>query len=144
VEREAARGDPAAVSYGLLADAVFVLHFAFIVFVGLGGLLVLWRPWLAWLHLPAAAWGALIEIAGWTCPLTPLEWHWRALAGEAAFSGGFIDRYLVPLIYPAGLTRGMQIAIGVLVIAINAVIYAWLLTRGRRGQATGSGSAHTG
>jgi hypothetical protein len=144
VEREAARGDPAAVSYGLLADAVFVLHFAFIVFVGLGGLLVLWRPWLAWLHLPAAAWGALIEIAGWTCPLTPLEWHWRAQAGEAAFSGGFIDRYLVPLIYPAGLTRGMQIAIGVLVIAVNAAIYAWLLTRGRRGQATGSGSAHTG
>ncbi|MEX1994145.1 MAG: DUF2784 domain-containing protein [Steroidobacteraceae bacterium] len=135
-------GDAAVATWRLLADAVLVLHLAFILFVGLGGLLVLLRPRLAWFHLPAAAWGALIEFAGWICPLTPLEQFLRTLAGDSAYSGGFIDHYLVPLIYPAGLTRGMQISIGVVVVVVNAGIYAWLLVRRRHAAPTGSESAH--
>jgi len=109
--------------YRALADAVLVLHLAFILFVMLGGLLVLRLPWLAWLHLPAAIWGALIEFAGWICPLTPLEKQLRLLAGEEAYRGGFINHYVIPLIYPDGLTREMQWLLGVLVLAVNAAVY---------------------
>ena len=101
------------------------MHFAFLAFVVLGGLLVLrWRR-LALVHLPAAAWGALIEFTGWICPLTPLENHFRRLGGQAPYSGGFIGRYIVPLVYPDELTRGMQMAIGAAVLLLNAVFY-WL------------------
>ncbi len=109
--------------YLALADAVLVLHLAFILFVVLGGLLVLLRRRLVWLHLPAVAWGALIEFAGWICPLTPFESWLRMQGGERGFSGGFIDHYLMPVIYPVGLTRGLQWLLGALVLAINAVIY---------------------
>ena len=114
-----------------LADAVLVLHLAFILFAVLGGLLVLRHPRLAWLHLPAVAWGVLIEFAGWICPLTPLENRLRIQGGEAGFSGGFINHYLVPLIYPDGLTRELQWLLGGLVLAINAAIYLrfWLSRR---------------
>jgi hypothetical protein len=111
------------------ADFVVVLHLAFIVFVVVGGMLVLRWPRLAWAHLPAVAWGALIEFAGWICPLTPLENRLRVTAGESGYAGGFIDRYIVPVVYPAGLTRGMQLALGVAVIVINLVIYGLLLSR---------------
>jgi len=114
-----------------LADAVLVLHLAFILFAVLGGLLVLRHPRLAWLHLPAVAWGVLIEFAGWICPLTPLENRLRIQGGEAGFSGGFINHYLVPLIYPDGLTRELQWLLGGLVLAINAAIYL-RLWHGRR------------
>ena len=116
----------------LLADLVFLAHVAFVVFVVLGGVAVWWRPKLAWLHVPAFAWGALIEFAGWICPLTPWEQSLRRLAGEKGYSGGFVEHYLFPLLYPEGLTRNVQIALGVLVLLINAVAYTLILRRGRR------------
>ena len=109
--------------YLVLADAVLLLHFAFILFVVLGGLLVLRRRRLIWLHLPVVIWGALIEFAGWICPLTPLENWLREQGGDRGFSGGFINHYLGTLIYPEGLTRELQWLLGALVLAINAAIY---------------------
>ena len=87
------------------------------------------RPRLALLHLPAAVWGALIEFSGWICPLTPLEKSLRAAAGQAGYEGGFIEHYLLPVLYPAGLTRGVQLVLGFLVIALNVGVYAVLLWR---------------
>jgi hypothetical protein len=111
------------VIYLVLADAVLVVHLAFILFVVLGGLLVLRHPRLIWLHLPMAAWGALIEFAGWICPLTPLEMRLLRLGGEEAYSGDFIGHYIVSLIYPEGLTRELQFLLGALVLAVNAAVY---------------------
>jgi hypothetical protein len=123
------------VTYRILADAVLVLHLAFIVFALLGGLWVLRRPWLAWLHLPAVAWAAGIAFLGGICPLTPLENRLRAMGGEAGYGGGFIEHYLTALIYPQGLTRGVQAALGALVLAVNVAAYVtlWRRRRGRRG-----------
>ena len=115
--------------YRLLADLVFLAHLAFVLFVILGGIAVWWRPKLAWLHVPAVAWGALIEFAGWICPLTPWEQSLRRLAGENGYSGGFVEHYLFPLLYPEGLTRDVQIVLGILVLAINGVTYALILRR---------------
>lgn len=117
----------------LLADAVLVLHLAFILAVVLGGFAVLRWPRLAWAHLPVVLWGAAIEFFSWTCPLTPLEKRLRDLGGEGAYEGGFIAHYLLPVIYPAGLTRGLQLAIGAFVIAVNAAVYLCLWRRLRRG-----------
>ena len=116
---------------GVLADVLVVLHFAFIVFVVLGGLLV-WR-WhrVAWLHVPAALWGAVIEFVSGVCPLTPLENQWRVQAGESGYPHSFIEQYLAPLIYPAGLTPSVQIYLGAGVLLINMVIYGLLLHRAR-------------
>lgn len=111
------------------ADFVVLVHLAYILFVAVGGLLVLRRPRLAWAHVPAVVWGVLVELAGWICPLTPLENRLRAAAGDAAYTGGFIDRYIVPIVYPAGLTRGMQLALGAAVIGINLLIYGGLVLR---------------
>lgn len=113
----------------LAADLVLVLHGLFILFAVFGGLLVLWRRWLVWLHLPAMAWAALVVTLGWFCPLTPLEVRFREMAGDAGYPGGFIEHYLVPLIYPPGLTRGLQVVLGLLVVAINAVVYTLVLRR---------------
>ena len=115
--------------YRLLADLVFLAHLAFVVFVVLGGIAVWWRPKLAWLHLPAVAWGALIEFAGWICPLTPWEQSLRRLAGEQGYSGGFVEHYLFPLLYPEGLTRDVQIVLGVLVLVINVAAYLLIFRR---------------
>lgn len=109
--------------YIVLADVVLILHFAFILFVGLGAVLVLRWGRVAWIHLPCAFWGAWIEFQGWICPLTPMENHFRRLGGEVGYSGGFIEHYLVSLIYPSGLTRETQIRLGVVVVAINVVAY---------------------
>jgi hypothetical protein len=117
------------VSYRLLADFVLVAHAAFVGFVVLGGLAVLRWPRLAWVHLPVVLWGAGIEFTGGICPLTPFENHWRRLAGEQGYEGGFIDHYLVAALYPEGLTRGVQLALGVLVIAVNVAIYARIWRR---------------
>ena len=107
----------------LFAHAIVFLHFAFVLFVVLGGLLVLRdRRW-AWLHLPAALWGASVEFAGWICPLTPLENRVRALAGLATYSGDFVGLYILPVLYPEGLTRGVQVTLGVLVLLINLAVY---------------------
>jgi hypothetical protein len=115
-----------------LADAVALLHLAFIVFVVLGGFLVLRWPRLAWLHLPCALWGALIEFFSWPCPLTPLEQWLRAQGGERSYTEGFIDHYVWPLVYPPGLTPAMQTALGLAVVAINMAVYASLRRRKRR------------
>lgn len=111
-------------AYGLLADAVLLLHLCFVAFVLAGGLLALRWPRLAWIHLPCAAWGAFVELAGWICPLTPLENRLRQAAGEAGFEGGFVEHYVMPLLYPGNLTREMQIILGLLVIGLNVLIYA--------------------
>jgi hypothetical protein len=129
------RAETASVVYRLLADAVLLLHAAFVAFVVLGGFWVLSRPRLAWAHLPAAAWGAGIELVGGICPLTPLENRYRLLAGEQGFPGGFVEHYLLATLYPAGLTRGTQITLGLIVLALNAVLYvaAWRRSRRLRG-----------
>ena len=108
----------------ILADATVALHFAFIVFVVLGGVLV-WRnkAW-AWAHLPAVAWVAYLEFSGAICPLTPLENALRTRAGESGYAGGFIQHYLIPIVYPPGLTVDLQIALGLGVVALNVVVYA--------------------
>jgi hypothetical protein len=113
----------------LLADLVLGLHAAFVAFVVAGGLLVLRRPGLAWLHLPAAAWGAAIEFGGWICPLTPLENRLRAAAGEAGYAGDFLGHWLQLLLYPPGLTREIQLALGAGVLLVNGVVYALMLRR---------------
>lgn len=117
--------------YGFLADLVVVLHFLFIIFVALGGLLALRWPRAAWWHLPVVAYGATIEFVGWTCPLTPLENRLRLAAGGEGYSGGFIDHYLMPVIYP-GLGREAAVAVGVLALLVNAGIYALVLKRRAR------------
>jgi len=110
--------------YALLADLVLVLHAAFILFVVLGGLLVLWRRRLVWLHVPAAAWGILIEFRGWICPLTFVENDLRLAAGGSGYAGGFIDHYLAPLVYPAALTHVTQLMLGSAALLVNVVVYA--------------------
>ena len=117
--------------YSILADAVLVIHFLFVIFVALGGLLVLRWPRVAWLHVPAAAWGVAIEFFGWICPLTPLENALRARAGESTYHGDFIARYLMPFIYPEGLAREAQITLGLAALIGNVAIYAIALRRRR-------------
>jgi hypothetical protein len=115
--------------FSLLADAVVLLHFTFVLFVILGGLLILRRAWVAWFHVPAVVWAVLIELRGWICPLTPLEKTLRVRAGEAAYGAGFIEHYILPVLYPAGLTRTSQVAMGVVLLVGNTIIYGWLLRR---------------
>ena len=120
----------------LLADAVVLLHFAFLVFVVLGGLLVLRWPCIAWLHFPATAWGVYVEFYQHTCPLTPLENRLRAEAGLAGYNGGFIDHYIMPVIYPPGLTSALQVILGILLISAYLLVYtyAWFRHTKRRRQ----------
>lgn len=115
--------------HGILADLVLVLHFAFILFVATGGLLALRWPRAALVHLPAAAWGVLIELRGWICPLTPLENTLRRAAGQAGYEGGFIEHYLLPVIYPGGLTRDVQLLLAAMVVLLNAGIYGLVWRR---------------
>lgn len=114
-------------TYRILADAVLVLHFAFIAFALLGGLLIVRWPRLAWVHLPAAAWAAGIAFFGGICPLTPLENRLRAAGGETGYAGGFIEHQLEAFIYPDWLTREIQVALGAVVLAVNIFAYARLL-----------------
>ncbi len=117
--------------YQTLADIVACVHAAFVALVVFGGILAIrWRR-LVWFHVPAAIWGALIEFADWVCPLTPLENALRGRAGEAGYGDGFIQHYLLRALYPAGLTRGVQVALGTLVIVVNILAYGALLRRGR-------------
>ena len=115
--------------YPALADFVVLLHLVFIFFVVLGGVLAFWWRGLVWLHLPAALWGALVELMGWPCPLTPLEGWLRRAGGSPGYSGSFVDRYLAPVVYPAELTREVQILLGLCVLALNSVIYVLLWRR---------------
>lgn len=118
--------------YAFAADAVMLFHFCFIAFALCGSLLILWKRWIVWLHLPALAWGLYIEASGNLCPLTPLENHFRALAGQSTYGEGFITHYLGPVIYPTGLTRGIQFAIAGVLIAANLVGYGLVIRRAQR------------
>jgi hypothetical protein len=122
--------------YRTLADFVVILHLLFILFVIGGGFLALrWRR-LVWLHLPCAVWGGLVELAGWYCPLTPLENELRMAGGASGYAGSFVAHYLLPLIYPTGLTRGVQLALGTMVLLVNGVAYI-LYVRRRKPQRPG-------
>jgi hypothetical protein len=113
----------------LLANTVVGVHFGFVLFVVLGGLLVLHWPKVAWIHLPAAAWGVFIEWSGHICPLTPLEIALREGGEERGYSGGFVEHYLAPLLYPNGLTRTVQVLLGTLVLAFNLAVYVQVVRR---------------
>ncbi|HET8623913.1 MAG TPA: DUF2784 domain-containing protein [Gemmatimonadales bacterium] len=115
-----------------LADLLVVIHFAFVLFVAAGGLLVLRWPRVAWLHIPAAIWGVWIELSGGICPLTPLEKSLRGRAGETGYAGDFISHYILPILYPAGLDRRAQLVLGALVVGVNLFIYGAALRRRRR------------
>jgi len=116
----------------VLADVVVAIHLAFTLFVVFGGFLT-WRwPPVLWAHVPALAWGCWIEISGRICPLTPLENHLRQRAGEMGYGGGFLEHYVVPVLYPPGLTRHLQWLLATLLIVINVVAYAGFLRRARR------------
>jgi hypothetical protein len=118
--------------YRLLADTLTVMHMLFVAFVVLGGLLALRWPRVAWLHGPAALWGVLVEWAGWVCPLTPLE-NWLRLKGQGqGYGGGFVEHYLVPVLYPSALSTGIQFVLGALVIIVNVLVYGYVIGARRR------------
>lgn len=117
--------------FRVLADATVVVHLVFVAFVVFGGLVALRWPRVAWVHLPAAAWGAWVELAGWICPLTPLENWLRVQGGAATYTTGFVERYLLPVLYPASLSRDVQWMLGLLVILLNGIVYA-VVVRSRR------------
>jgi Protein of Unknown function (DUF2784) len=117
----------------LLADLVLIVHLAFVVFVLCGGLLVLKWRWIAWLHLPAATWAAVVEFTGWICPLTPLENWLRVQGGEVGDAHDFTARYLLPILYPGNLTRNLQLLLGTAVVVLNAAVYWWLWHTQARG-----------
>jgi len=116
--------------FAVLAGFVILVHLAFVAFAASGALLALRWRWIPWVHVPAAAWAALIEFSGGTCPLTPLENDLRARAGLDAYSGDFIARFLFPVLYPTGLTREAQFVIGAVVLVVNVALYGWLWQRG--------------
>ena len=120
--------------YRIAADLLVIVHFAFIVFVVVGGLAALKWRWVILLHIPAAVWAALIEFQGWICPLTPWEQELWRLGGRAPYEGGFVAHYILPVVYPDGLTRGIQVGLGVGVVVLNVLVYGWLVARatGRR------------
>lgn len=118
--------------YRLAADTVVLLHLGFVLFVVAGALLVFRWQWVALLHVPAVVWGVLLEFRGWLCPLTPLEQELRVAGGEAGYSGGFVEQYILPVLYPAEIDSSMQLALGSFVIVINVALYGWLLWRWRR------------
>ena len=118
--------------YDLLADLILLLHLAFIAFVVIGGLLVLKNVKWAWVHVPAAVWGGLVEFTGWLCPLTPLEKWLRLKAGAGLYHESFISHYLLPLIYPTELTRNLQILLGAGVVVINLIVYSLVLYKRTR------------
>lgn len=127
--------------HAFLADLVVLVHLAFVLFVAGGGFLLLRWPALAWLHLPSALWGAAIEFGGWVCPLTPLENRLRIRAGEGGYGGGFIEEYLLPILYPGDLTREIQIVLGILVVVVNGALYLWIWKRARSDGARPEGEA---
>jgi hypothetical protein len=118
--------------YRLAADAVLLLHLAFILFALFGALLAFRWRWMPLLHLPAAAWGCFVELSGRICPLTPWENALRSRAGESGYAESFIEHYLLGLIYPAGLTHNIQLLLAGVLLAVNLLLYAWLLWRWQR------------
>jgi len=122
--------------YRIAADSVLLAHFLFAAFAVFGGILVAQNFAWAWLHLPVVIWSALVNLKGWTCPLTPLEQHLRALAGQAGYSGGFIQHYVGQAVYPGGMPRRLELVAGISILAGNAVVYAVLLALRSSGSAT--------
>lgn len=119
-------------SYWLAANLVVILHFAFVCFVFLGGLLVFrWRR-VIYMHIPAAVWGAWIEFHGGICPLTPLENYLRHAAGQSGYSGGFVEHYILPVLYPVNLDRELQVTLGSIVVGVNLFVYGWLVIRHKK------------
>jgi hypothetical protein len=118
--------------HGIFADIVVLIHLAFVVFVVLGAGLVVWWRRMLWLHLPAVFWAIWLEISGGICPLTPLENWLRIRAGQGGYRGDFVEHYLMPVLYPVGLTRNIQILIGLLVIIINTALYGYIIFQFRR------------
>ena len=110
--------------YRIAADLVVLVHFAFVLFVALGGFLVIRWNGLAWVHLPIAIYGAVIEFVGFICPLTPLENWLRRRGGGGGYDGSFVENYVMKILYPDGLTRRVQITLGILVIVVNVIAYA--------------------
>ena len=118
-------------TYRICADLVVAIHFVFILFVILGGLLVLKWRWVRFLHVPAVLWGVAIEFWGWFCPLTPLENWLRSAAEKDTYTTGFIDHYITPLVYPPGLTRSHQLILGSVILVLNLAVYGWLIYSAR-------------
>ena len=131
----------AGVLYRVLADLVVVAHLVFIIYALFGGLFGLWRKWSLWVHLPTAAWIAVIEFQGWICPLTPLENMLRSAGGASGYEAGFVEHYLIPVLYPPGLTRTIQLMLGGVAIAVNVAVYLFVLHRWKR---HGAGTGHAG
>ena len=119
--------------YSYLADFIVLLHSFFVLFVVLGGFFVLWKPYVAWYHIPAVFWAASIELLGWVCPLTPLENILRTRGGETGYATGFVEHYIMPILYPAALTRKMQISFGLIVLVVNIAVYMTFWLKMRRG-----------
>jgi len=115
--------------YRLLADIVVLIHVAFVIYVVFGGLLVLKRRWTVWLHLPAVFWAAFVEFSNSICPLTPLENMLRNLAADSVYQTGFIEHYILPVLYPAALSENTQVILGITVLIINTVIYGFVWMR---------------
>lgn len=113
----------------ILANSILIVHFAFILFVVFGGLLVFYKKWILWLHIPAIFWAVLMEFFGWICPLTPMENHFRIMAGQSGYNQGFIQHYLLKVIYPDGLTRQAQVLLGLGVLILNLLVYAVFLKK---------------
>lgn len=118
--------------YGILADGVLLIHLAFVLFVVAGAFLVLRWRWLIWLHVPAVLWGAYVEFSGRLCPLTPLEVSLRHRAGQGGYEGGFIEHYVTVWLYPDGLTKEIQIGLGLFVLTLNVIAYWLIFRRARR------------
>lgn len=118
-------------TYRLLADLVLVLHFAFVAFALFGALLALRHPGVVWLHLPALVWGVAVQWADWICPLTPLENRFRLLGGEAGYEGGFVEHFVMKLLYPDNLTLELRYLLGAVLLAVNIAVYAYLIFRRR-------------
>ncbi|MBE9481209.1 MAG: DUF2784 domain-containing protein [Bacteroidetes bacterium] len=115
--------------FRIAADLLVVIHFGFICFVVIGGFLVLKWRWVLFIHVPAAVWGALIEFQGWLCPITPLEQQLRQISGQSGYTGGFIEHYILPIVYPSYLTHEVQIILGTFVVVINIAVYGWIISK---------------
>ena len=115
--------------YALGADILLIIHLGFIIFVLLGGFLLLKWRWLSLVHFPALLWGVMLEFQGWNCPLTPVEQALRQMGGQQGYTGGFIQHYLLPLIYPSVLEADIQFILGLLLVLVNVIIYLWVILR---------------
>ena len=117
----------------LLANLILVFHFTFVAFSVLGGFLVLWKRWIAWLHVPSVLWSSLVNLFSHVCPLTPLENRFRRFAGQAGYEGGFVQHYIAPLVYPGGMPRRLELVAGFSVLIWNAFVYVLVVALRRRG-----------